>query len=148
MGMNESSRALTASSWTSAWELQHETRYKFGLLSLDALFPDGVLPSSLILLQGDVNRQLLRHLVTKLTIGLLLANEQSDLAFIDGANIFPYYELASETRKRGYDPLLILDRIQLARAFNFHQMTEIATKRLSNLLKVKKQLNIVLVPQI
>jgi hypothetical protein len=87
-------------------------------------------------------------LVTKLTIGLLLANDQSELAFVDGANLFPYYELATETRKRGYDPLLILDRIQLARAFNFHQMTEIAIKRLPTLLKVKKQLDIILVPQI
>lgn len=156
MGIKQPSRALTTSSWTSAWELQQATRYTFGLLSLDALFPDGILAGSLILLQGDVSRQLLRLLITKLTIGLLSANgpasDPAELAFVDGANLFPYYELATEARKQGYDPLVILDRIQLARAFNFHQMTEIVTKRLPNLITVKKQqkksLRLVLVPQI
>ncbi len=137
-----------ASSWTSAWELQQEERYKSGLLALDALIPEGMLPGSLILLQGDINRKLLRHLVTKLSVGFLTTNEPAELAFVDGANLFPYYEIATEARRHGYDPLVILDRIQLSRAFNFHQMTEIITKRLPALLERKKQLRIVFVPQI
>jgi hypothetical protein len=140
--------SIDANSWTSAYELQQRLRYKSGLLTLDALIPEGILPGSLILIQGDITRKLLRHLVTKLSIGLLTSNDHVELAFIDGANIFPYYEIASEARRQSYDPLVILDRIQLSRAFNFHQITEIITKRLPNLLEVKNQLKIVFVPQI
>ena len=140
--------SVDANLWTSAYELQHKMRYKSGFFALDALLPDGIVPGSLILIQGDVNRKLLRHLVTKVSIGLLTANDPAELAFIDGANLFPYYEIASEARRNGYDPLVILDRIQLSRAFNFHQMTEIITKRLPNLLRIKKHLKIVFVPQI
>ncbi len=136
------------SPWSSAWELKQRPRYKSGVLAIDALIPDGMVQGSLILIQGDVGRKLLRHLVTKLTIGLLTMNNPSELAFIDGENIFPYYDISSEARRNGYDPLTILDRIQLSRAFNFHQLTEIITKRLPNLLEVKKQLKIVFVPQI
>ena len=148
MGIKQPSQALTSINWTSAYQLQQASRYTFGLLPLDALFPDRLSPSSLILLQGDLSRSLLRLLVTKITIGLLLANDPAELAFVDGANLFPYYDLATEARKQGYDPLVILDRIQLARAFNFHQMTEIATKRLPDLLAAKKRLRLVLIPQI
>jgi RecA/RadA recombinase len=138
---------IDANLWTSAYKLQQQVRYKSGLLALDALIPD-MMPGSLILLQGDIPRKLLRQLVTKISIGLLTVNDPSELAFIDGENLFPYYDIASEARRNGYDPLTILDRIQLSRAFNFHQLTEIITKRLPNLLEVKNQLKIVLVPQI
>lgn len=137
-----------ADPWSSAWELQRRPRYKSGVLALDALIHDGMMPGSLFLIQGDVPRKLLRQFVTKIVIGLLTVNDPSELAFIDGANLFPYYEIASEARRTGYDPLVILDRIQLSRAFNFHQMTEIITTRLPKLLEVKKQLKIVFIPQI
>ncbi len=137
-----------ASPWNSAWELQHEKRYRSGLLALDALIPEGILPGSMILLQGDLDRKLLRHVVTQLSIGLLTTNDPAELAFVDGANLFPYYEIATEARRQEYDPLVILDRIQLSRAFNFHQMSEILTKRLPKLLEVKNHLKIIFVPQI
>ncbi|MHA1995981.1 MAG: hypothetical protein ACW97Z_15700 [Candidatus Hodarchaeales archaeon] len=137
-----------ASPWNSAWELQREKRYRSGLLALDALIPEGILPGSMILLQGDLDRKLLRHVVTQLSIGLLTTNDSAELAFVDGANLFPYYEIATEARRQGYDPLVILDRIQLSRAFNFHQMSEILTKRLPKLLEVKNHLKTILVPQI
>ncbi|MHA2175958.1 MAG: hypothetical protein ACXACP_03690 [Candidatus Hodarchaeales archaeon] len=134
--------------WTSALELQQQTRYKFGLLPLDALFPEGLVPGSLILLQGEIDRKLLHLLVTHLSIGLLTANDPFELAFIDGANLFPYYDISTEARKRGYNPLTVLERIQLARAFNFHQVTEIITKRLPALLTAKPDLRLVFVPQL
>jgi len=139
---------LKSKPWTSAYELQHIERYKFGVLSLDALNPTGMLPGNLFLLQGNLSRKLLRLLVTNLSIGLLTANEPAEVAFVDGANIFPYYEISTEARRRGYDPLTILDRIQLARAFNYHQVTEIITNRLPALLRAKPDLKIVLIPQI
>jgi hypothetical protein len=148
MQTSESLEELKAKPWTSAYELQHSKRYKFGVLSLDALNPTGLVPGNLFLLQGSINRKLLRLLVTNLSIGLLTANEPAEIAFVDGANIFPYYEISTEARKRGYDPLVILDRIQLARAFNYHQITEIIVNRLPALLKAKPDLRIVLIPQI
>jgi hypothetical protein len=148
MQTSESLDELKSKPWTSAYELQRTRRYKFGVLALDALNPAGLLPGNLFLLQGSINRKLLRLLVTNLSIGLLTANEPAEVAFVDGANIFPYYEISTESRKRGHDPLVILDRIQLARAFNYHQVTEIITNRLPALLKVKADLRIVLVPQI
>ncbi|MHA1944604.1 MAG: hypothetical protein ACXAC6_07295 [Candidatus Hodarchaeales archaeon] len=148
MQTSESLDELKAKPWTSAYELQQIRRYKFGVPSLDALNPSGMLPGNLFLLQGNVNRKLLRLLITNLSIGLLTANEPAEVAFVDGANIFPYYEISAEARKRGYDPLVILDRIQVARAFNYHQITEIITNRLPALLKAKPDLKIVLIPQI
>ena len=148
MQTSESLDELKSKPWTSAYELQQIKRYKFGVPALDALNPSGMLPGNLFLLQGTVNRKLLRLLITNLSIGLLTANEPAEVAFVDGANIFPYYEISSEARKRGYDPLVILDRIQLARAFNYHQITEIITNRLPALLKAKPDLKIILIPQI
>ena len=138
----------TDTPWTSALELQQNIRYKFGLLPLDALFPERIVAGSVILLQGEIQRKLLRLLVTRLSIGLITSNNPCELAFIDGANLFPYYDLSTEARKRGYNPLTILDRIQLARAFNFHQVTEIITKRLPALLTTNPDLRLVLVPQL
>jgi len=148
MQTSESLDELKSKPWTSAFELQQIKRYKFGLLALDALNPAGMLPGNLFLLQGNLSRKLLRLLITNLSIGLLSANEPAEVAFVDGANIFPYYEISTEARKRGYDPLVILDRIQLARAFNYHQVTEIITNRLPALLRAKPDLRIVLIPQI
>ena len=148
MQTSESLDELKSKPWTSAYELQQIKRYKFGVPALDALNPSGMLPGNLFLLQGNVNRKLLRLLITNLSIGLLTANDPAELAFVDGANIFPYYEISTEARKRGYDPLVILDRIQLARAFNYHQITEIITNRLPALLKAKPDLKIILIPQI
>ena len=145
---NESLEEKKTTPWTSAYELHGIKRYKFGLLALDALVPTGLLPGNLFLIQGNISRKMLRLLITNLSIGLLTANESAEVAFIDGANIFPYYEISTEARKRGHDPLVILDRIQLARAFNYHQVTEIITNRLPALLKAKSDLRIVLIPQI
>ena len=148
MQTRESLDELKAKPWTSAYELQQSKRYKFGVSAIDALNPLGMLPGNLFLLQGSINRKLLRLLITNLSIGLLTANEPAEIAFVDGANIFPYYEISTEARKRGYDPLVILDRIQLARAFNYHQITEIITNRLPALLRTKPDLRIILIPQI
>ncbi|UCE14986.1 MAG: hypothetical protein JSV04_07355 [Candidatus Heimdallarchaeota archaeon] len=104
-------------------------------------------PSSLTLIQGDLPHSLLRPLITQLTISLLINNPRVELAFVDGANLFPYYEISQEARKYGLDPLAILDRIQLSRAFNYHQMTEILFKKLPQLLETNP-IRVVLIPQI
>jgi hypothetical protein len=138
---------LNSNSFTSAWDLQSQQRFKFGLEQLDELIPNGILTGSLTLIQGELPRYVLRRLITDLTVSLLLASSR-DIAFIDGANVFPFYEISVEAKKRGFDPIGILDRIQLARAFNFHQMTEILTKRLPQLLTIHPCVKIVLIPQI
>ncbi len=147
MVLESSDRELNANSFTSAWDLRYQPRVRFGLPSLDELIGEGMPSGSLTLIQGDLPPSILRSLVTKLTVGLLMAND-IDLAFIDGANLFPYYEISQEVKKRGFDPLVILDRIQLARAFNYHQVTEILTNRLPQLLIENPRIRIVLVPQI
>ncbi len=148
MVLEYSDRELNANSFTSAWDLRYQPRFRFGLPSLDEFIGEGMPSGSLTLIQGDLPSSILRTLVTKLTVGLLLANEGIEIAFVDGANLFPYYEISQEVKKRGFDPLVILDRIQLARAFNYHQVTEILTNRLPQLLIENPRIRIVLVPQI
>lgn len=147
MVLEYSDRELNANSFTSAWDLRYQPRFRFGLPSLDELIGGGMPSGSLTLIQGDLPSSILRTLVTKLAVGLLLAND-IDIAFIDGANLFPYYEISLEVKKRGFDPLIILDRIQLARAFNYHQVTEILTNRLPQLLVENPRIRIIFVPQI
>lgn len=108
----------------------------------------GLYPGSLTLIQGDVPSSTVRTLTTLLTVSLLVNNPRVDLAFVDGANFFPYYEISVEARKRGLDPLRILDRIQLSRAFNYHQMTEIISKKLPQLVDTNPRIRIILVPQV
>lgn len=105
-------------------------------------------PGSLTLIQGDLPTSILRTFITQLTVSLLVHNPSVDLAFVDGANLFPYFEISLEARKRGVDPLGILDRIQLSRAFNYHQMTEILTTKLPQLIDMNPRIGTVLVPQI
>ena len=147
MVIEHSDRDLNASSFTSAWDLRYQPRFRFGLPPLDKLIGEGIPMGSLTLIQGDLPSAILRSLVTKLTVGLLLANDV-DIAFVDVVNLFPYYEISLEVRKRGYDPLVMLNRIQLARAFNYHQITEIFTNRLPQLIAEYPSIRIVLVPQI
>ena len=147
MVLEYSDRDLNAGRFTSAWDLRDQPRFRFGLPLLDKLIGEGMPTGSLTLIQGDLPSPVLRSLVTKLAVGLLLANDVN-IAFIDGANIFPYYEISLEVRKRGHDPFAMLNRIQLARAFNYHQMTEIITNRLPQLIAENSCIRIVLVPQI
>ena len=100
------------------------------------------------LIQGDLPRSILRTFITQLTVGLLFSNPDFDLAFVDGANVFPYYELSFEVKRRGVDPFIMLDRIQLARAFNYHQITTILSVQLPPLVAKNPRLQIVLIPQI
>lgn len=118
---------------------------RFGIPHLDDVVR--LYPGSLTLIQGNLPRTIVRTLITQLTISLLLTNAWGELAFVDGANLFPYYEISQEARKYGLNPLAILDRIQLSRAFNYHQMTEILSKKLPQLLETNP-IRIVLIPQI
>ncbi len=129
--------------------LRMQNGFRSGFPQLDELLGlYGLYAGSLTLIQGDLPRSILRSLIIKLTVNLLIANPGVDLAFVDGENLFPYYELSLEVRKRGFDPLAILDRIQLSRAFNYHQMTEILTKQLPQLIAENPRIRIVLVPQV
>ena len=119
--------------------------YRFGIPSLDTLIR--LYPGSILLFQGNLSTSGFRALVTRLTVSLLLTNSHSQMAFIDGANLFPFFEISESARHHQTDPLLLLDRIQLARAFNFHQVTEIITSYLPNLIR-QKQINIIMIPQI
>ncbi|MFX1254112.1 MAG: hypothetical protein ACFFCZ_21040 [Promethearchaeota archaeon] len=148
MALNHSDRGANAADFISAWDLRHQQQFKFGLPALDELIGDGVPAGCLTLIQGQLPHSVLRSLITKLTVGLLLANSKFNIAFIDGANLFPYYEISIEVRKRNCDPLAILGRIQLSRAFNFHQMTEILINNLPRLVRNNPSIRIVLVPQI
>ncbi|MFX1535046.1 MAG: hypothetical protein ACFFDI_12545 [Promethearchaeota archaeon] len=148
MVLKRSDREANASEFISAWDLRQQQRFKFGLPSLDKLIGDGVPAGCLALIQGELPRSVLRSLITKLTVGLLLVNSKFNIAFVDGANLFPYYEISIEVRKRGYDPLAILDRIQLARAFNFHQITEVLINNLPRLIRNNHAIRIIMVPQI
>lgn len=123
--------------------LQH---FKFGVDRLDELI--ALYPGSLTLFQGDLPRHVLREFLTNLSVSLLLANPKTEIAFVDGANIFPYHEISIEAKRRGVDPFLILDRIQLSRAFNYHQVTEILTKQLPKLVRKRPRVRFVLIPQI
>jgi hypothetical protein len=123
--------------------LQH---FKFGIDRLDELI--ALYPGSLTLFQGDIPRHILREFFTNLSVSLLLTNPEAEIAFVDGANIFPYFEISVESKSRGIDPFLILDRIQLSRAFNYHQVTEILTKQLPKLIEEKPEIRFVLIPQI
>lgn len=147
MVLEYSDQDLNANSFTSAWDLRYQPRFRFGLPILDKLIGEGMPTGSITLIQGDLPSSILRSLITKLAVGLLLTNEV-DIAFVDGANLFPYYEIALEVRRRGYDPFTMLNRIQLARAFNYHQMTEIITNRLPQLIAENPSIRIVLLPQI
>ncbi|WP_455141734.1 hypothetical protein [Candidatus Hodarchaeum mangrovi] len=126
------------------WQ-QLQQCYRFGIPSLDAL--TRLYPGSVVLFQGDLSTSGFRTLVTRLTLSLLLTNSHSQMAFIDGANLFPFFEIGEGARRHQTDPLLVLDRIQLARAFNFHQVTEIITNHLPDLIR-RKQINIIMIPQI
>ncbi|MFX0062289.1 MAG: hypothetical protein ACFFC7_08900 [Candidatus Hermodarchaeota archaeon] len=139
---------LNAINFVSASDLIDQNHIKFGLLPLDELIPEGVPLSSLTLIQGELPHSILRSLITKLTVGLLLTNPKFNIAFIDGANLFPYYEIAKEGRRRGKDPSVFFKKIQLSRAFNFHQMTEILINNLPRLIRNNPSIRIVLVPQI
>lgn len=126
--------------------LESLQRFRFGINQLDELII--MYPGSLNLFQGDLPRHLLRQFITKMTVSLLLTNVNTEIAFVDGANIFPYYEISSEARRCNTDPLKILDRIQLARAFNFHQITEILTRQLPKLVVKNPRIRFVIIPQI
>ncbi|MFX0095877.1 MAG: hypothetical protein ACFFBD_29330 [Candidatus Hodarchaeota archaeon] len=139
---------LNTTSFISAWHLKHQQHFKFGLSSLDELMPKGVPAGSLALIQGNIPHKLLRSLVTHLVVGLLTTHPAFDIAFVDGANLFPYYEIAEECRRRGKNPLNLLGKISLARAFNFHQMTEILINNIPQLLDENPRVCIILVPQI
>jgi RecA/RadA recombinase len=129
--------------------LRMQNGFRSGFPQLDELLGlYGLYPGSLTLIQGDLPRSILRSMIVKLTTNLLITNPRVEIAFVDGENLFPYYELSLEVRKRGFDPLTILDRIQLSRAFNYHQITEILTKQLPQLIAENSRIRIVLVPQI
>ena len=120
--------------------------FRLGIAHLDDVLM--LYPSSLALIQGDLPSSILRSFITQLTVTLLTNNPSVDLAFVDGANLFPYFEISHEARKQGLDPLGILDRIQLSRAFNYHQMTEILYTKLPQLIDTNPRVRIALVPQI
>lgn len=119
---------------------------RLGIAHLDDVFVP--YPGSLALVQGDLPNSILRSFITQLTVSLLTSNPSVDIAFVDGANLFPYYEISLEAKKHGLDPLGILDRIQLSRAFNYHQMTEILYTKLPQLIDTNPRIRVILVPQI
>ncbi|MFW9854721.1 MAG: hypothetical protein ACFFFG_06655 [Candidatus Thorarchaeota archaeon] len=121
---------------------------RFGITQLDELLVGALRPGSLVLFYGEWSRGSLRKFITQMTVSLLSSNPTVDIAFVDGANIFPYHDVSLEVRKQGYDPLKSLDRIQLARAFNYHQITEIVTKNLPQLIHERPTIRLIFVPQI
>ncbi len=129
-----------------ARHLQMQQCLRLGIPDLDDMVR--LYPSSLALIQGDLSSSIVRILTTQLTVSLLTNNPRVNLAFVDGANLFPYYEISVEARKRGLDPLGILDRIQLSRAFNYHQMTEIICRNLPQLIDANPHIRVILVPQV
>ncbi|MHA2224150.1 MAG: hypothetical protein ACXAC8_03025 [Candidatus Hodarchaeales archaeon] len=141
-------RKTYPNTFISAAARQQQLRqcFQFGIPQLDDVVE--LYPGSLSLIQGELPRAISRFLLTQLTVSLLSNNPGTDLAFVDGANVFPYYNVSLEAKKRGLDPLAILDRIQLARAFNYHQVTEILTKKLPKLINANPKIRIILVPQI
>ena len=141
-------REVLPDNFTSAdvRHLQLQQCLRLGITHLDDAFV--LYPGSLILIQGDLPNSILRPFITQLTVALLTNNPLVDLAFVDGANLFPYFEISHEARKQGLDPLGILNRIQLSRAFNYHQMTEILYTKLPRLINTNPRIRIVLVPQI
>ncbi|MFX1512974.1 MAG: hypothetical protein ACFFCQ_10335 [Promethearchaeota archaeon] len=120
--------------------------FQLGIPHLDEVIE--LYPGSLTLIQGQLPRGISRSLITQLTVSLLANNSNFDLVFIDGVDSFPYYQISIEARKRGLNPLAILDRIQLARAFNYHQVTEILTQKLPRLIDENENIRIILIPQI
>ncbi|MHA1227796.1 MAG: hypothetical protein ACTSPV_13700 [Candidatus Hodarchaeales archaeon] len=119
---------------------------KFGIKRLDSLVK--LYPGSITLFHGNFSNKTIRSLITQMVVSIIVSNTLTlRMAFIDGANIFPFFEIGGKARKRKIDPLLVLDRIQLARAFNYHQVTEIITRQLPELIR-KKQINMVMIPQI
>ncbi|MFX0014016.1 MAG: hypothetical protein ACFFB2_13785 [Promethearchaeota archaeon] len=141
-------RGLFSHTFTSAdARYQQMQQYlRLGIPHLDDVIK--LYPGSLTLIQGELSLKVARTFIAQLTVSLLSNNPETDLAFVDGANVFPYYNVSFEARKQGFDPLSILDRIQLARAFNYHQVTEILTKKLPKLIDTNPSIRIVLVPQI
>ncbi|MHA2204185.1 MAG: hypothetical protein ACW991_10895 [Candidatus Hodarchaeales archaeon] len=141
-------REVLPDNFVSADVRQQQLRQclRLGIAHLDDAFV--LYPGSLVLIQGNLPNSILRTFITQLTVSLLISNPSVDLAFVDGANLFPYFEISLEARRYGLDPLGILDRIQLSRAFNYHQMTEILYTKLPRLIETNPRIRIVLVPQI
>ncbi len=141
-------REVYPTTFLSAGVRQQQLKKGFhlGLPHLDEVIE--LYPGSLILIQGELPRSISRSLITQLTVALLANNPDYDLVFIDSTTIFPYYQIAVEARKRGLNPLALLERIQLARAFNYHQITEILTQKLPRLIDKNENMRIILLPQI
>ncbi|MHA1972594.1 MAG: hypothetical protein ACTSW1_06365 [Candidatus Hodarchaeales archaeon] len=119
---------------------------KFGIKKLDKLVK--MYPGSITLFHGELSNREVRRLITRLVVSIIVKNKMNlRMAFVDGANVFPFFEIGEKARKKRLDPLFVLDRIHLARAFNYHQVTEIITKQLPKLVE-EKQINVVMIPQV
>ncbi|MFX0211398.1 MAG: hypothetical protein ACFFDT_35800 [Candidatus Hodarchaeota archaeon] len=148
MMQNQHNHEINPNTFLSANVRQQQLRkcFQLGIPHLSDLIE--LYPGSLILIQGSLPRSVSQSLITQLTVSLLINNPNFDLVFIDSTTIFPYYQIANKTRKYGLNPLVILDRIQLARAFNYHQITEILSQKLPHLIEKNENIRIILIPQV
>lgn len=131
----------------TAWDMLNQKKDYPNIPIFKDLLPKGLISGCLTLVHGNLPRNLLRVLITQMTVSLLLSKTE-EMVFIDGSNIFPYYDIAMEARKTNLDPIGVLDRIKLSRAFNYHQMTEIITQSLPKLISERNNISNVLVSQI
>jgi hypothetical protein len=116
-------------SFTTAKALLHDSTSKLttGIDALDRALELGV--DQLTLFQGEISHSFssllcVRSVLPKPT-GL-----DSDVVFIDGANVFDAYLISEHSIKHQVGPEEILKRIHISRAFTYHQLSPLIREKL------------------
>lgn len=121
-------------SFVTAWSMHQRIRSSPTYTSLDLLLGEPFLlqrTPTLIHTADKVGNTYIRQLM----IQLILHYYNEGVVFIDCTNVFPVTEVleATEEQMPDIDPQLPLRAVQVARAFNYHQATEVLTEALPRL---------------
>ncbi len=116
---------------------RRNARLPTGTPELDELLGGGVLPDRFYLLWGQ--RKTLACILHQLVIRAFLPPESGGIVpspkivFVDGDFSFDPYFITRQAILHRLNPSLILDRIQVARAFDWQNMVELVSERLKKL---------------
>ena len=98
-----------------------------GIETLDRLLT--LQPGQLVALQGEQSHSLSLLLCVRATVPQPRGID-SDIVFIDGGNLFDAYEISQYSAAFGLDSKRVLERVHLSRAFTYHQLNSLITRKL------------------
>ena len=116
-------------SFTTAMAILRGSMFKLttGIDALDRALELGI--GQLVLFEGKASHAFSSLLCVRAVLPKPIGLD-SDVVFIDGANVFDAYLISEHSIKHQVDPEEVLKRIHVSRAFTYHQLSTLITEKL------------------